>query len=722
MLASKWVIGALAFAVPALAGASTLKTLYSITGSPDGTGPTTALTAMNGLLYGTTATGGVTGHGTVFRLDSTTGKEKVIYTFSGGSDGDAPNGPLIAVHGHLYGVTSRGGASRFGTVFSIDPRSGAETVLHSFAGGSDGIAPVAIVDADGLLYGVTSEGGALDFGTLFSVDTTTGTESILFAFQGGSDAAYPSALIRKGDVLYGTTGGGGTSGFGTIFKFDRVAGTESVVYSINMSTDGYDPVGLTDVANQLYVAVSYGGPTGWGTVIKVDPANGAESVVYTFAGGTDGGQPFAAMTQGGTALYGTTFQGGTSGQGTVFRLDPKSGQESVLYSFTSGADGGMPTAALISDNGTLYGTTSYGGLHSGGTAFEIDPDNGTETALHAFAHSPYQTNADGLLAAKGKLLVTTAQGGPFNLGAVVSIDPANGAAKTVDGFADPTYGTTPEAALIKAAGALYGTTIYGGGAGHHGTVFKFDPRTGAASVVYAFTDGVDGGYPTAPLLLFRGKFYGTTAGGGAQDSGTIFKVDPASGAETSLYSFGNGNDGDSPYAGLINVNGVLYGTTMGTIFAFDPASGTTTTVYSFSGNDGMSALGGLLELRGLLYGTTYYGGVSGGGTLFSFNPANSAFTVLHAFTGGADGAYPANTLTAINGLVYGVTAGGGPSYAGTIFELNPATAAYTVLYTFTDGSDGGAPCAPLIAVASTLYGGTCEGGAANLGTLFSFTP
>jgi uncharacterized repeat protein (TIGR03803 family) len=720
MLASKCVIGALAFSLPALAAASTLKTLYSIAGSPDGTNPAAPLTEVNGMLYGTSATGGAYGHGTVYRLDPATGKERIIYTFSGGSDGDSPTGTLIAAHGHLYGVTSRAGANGFGTVFTINPGSGAETVLHAFAGGNDGIAPLAIVYDGGVLYGVTIGGGASSHGTLFAIDTSTNAETTVYAFKGTSDGAEPGALVTKDGVIYGTTEDGGTSGFGAVFKFDPTTGTESVIYSVNQSTDGYGPVGLTDIANRLYVIVPIGGPIGWGSVIEVNPVSGAGSVLYAFTGGADGGEPSGALTLSGRALYGTTFYGGTSGQGTVFRLDPKTGQELAVYSFSSGVDGGLPEAGVISANGTLYGTTIWGGLHNGGTAFEIDPAGGTETVIHAFAHAPYDTRADGLLSTKGKLFVTTAQGGPFNTGAVISVSTVNGIAKTVDGFADVNEGTTPEAALIKVGGELYGTTIYGGGAGHHGTVFKFDPRTEAASVVYAFTDGADGGYPVAPLLLDKGKLYGTTLVGGAQDAGTIFKVNPANGTEKVVYSFGNGNDGASPNAGLIDVNGLLYGTTIGTIFSFDPASGTTTTVYSFNGNDGASGLGGLLELGGLLYGTTYYGGVNFGGTLFSFNPANRAFTVLHAFSGDTDGAYPTNTLTALNGLVYGVAASGGPG--GTIFTWDPANAIYAVLYNFTGGSDGGAPCAPLIAVASVLYGGTCEGGAANLGTLFSFTP
>ena len=115
---------------------------------------------MNGTLYGTTSSGGASGCGTVYRI-STSGSEKVLYSFASGFDGCYSIAPLIDVNGILYGTTLSGGASGRGTVFSTST-AGKEKVLYSFAGGSDGNGPdAALLNVHGTLYGVTGYWGQL---------------------------------------------------------------------------------------------------------------------------------------------------------------------------------------------------------------------------------------------------------------------------------------------------------------------------------------------------------------------------------------------------------------------------------------------------------------------------------------------------------------------------------------------------------------------------------
>jgi len=122
-----------------------------------------------GNLYGTTAYGGTFNAGTVFKVDST-GTETVLYTFTGGADGAVPNSGLVRdTAGNFYGTTVRGGISGRGTVFKLDTM-GTETVLHSF-NTSDGTDPYSglVRDTAGNLYGTTSNGGISDNGTVFKV-------------------------------------------------------------------------------------------------------------------------------------------------------------------------------------------------------------------------------------------------------------------------------------------------------------------------------------------------------------------------------------------------------------------------------------------------------------------------------------------------------------------------------------------------------------------------
>jgi uncharacterized repeat protein (TIGR03803 family) len=203
--ATKLLVLGLGFsAFPAFASETLL---YSLHGGSDGATPRAGLFAdSSGNLYGTTISGGGTGCGgqgcgTVFRI-GTDGSETVLYSFAGGSDGEFPEDRLIGDEaGNLYGTTSQGGGNgcgggTCGTVFKLTP-GGTETVLHSFAGGSDGYFPIAglVADASGNLYGTTAGGGADNKGTVFKIASGSGIESVLYAFAGGSDGATPIAGV-----------------------------------------------------------------------------------------------------------------------------------------------------------------------------------------------------------------------------------------------------------------------------------------------------------------------------------------------------------------------------------------------------------------------------------------------------------------------------------------------------------------------------------------------
>src|SRR6516165_1947158 len=255
----------------------TKKVIYSFAGGSDGADPLAGLVRDGvGNLYGTTYAGGDYGSGTVFRLD-TTGKEAVLHSFSGGPDGGYPYAGLILdAAGNLYGTADAGGAHNYGVVFEV-PAGGAEGVLYSFTGtGGDGADPLAglVRDAAGNLYGTTASGGASGLGAVFKV-SAGGAESVLHSFTGGSDGEYPYASVIRDAAgnLYGTTYGGGASGWGTVFEIDPT-GKETVLYSFAGAADGASPEGglVQDAAGHLYGTTKYGGAFGAGTVFELSPA------------------------------------------------------------------------------------------------------------------------------------------------------------------------------------------------------------------------------------------------------------------------------------------------------------------------------------------------------------------------------------------------------------------------------------------------------------------
>jgi uncharacterized repeat protein (TIGR03803 family) len=356
-------------------------------------------------------------------------------------------------------------------------------VLHSFTGVADGATPYAglVRDASGNLYGTTTAGGASNRGTVFKL-YTTGKETLLHSFTGGADGATPYAplVLDPSGNLYGTATAGGASNSGTVFKVDTT-GAETVLYTFTGGADGKTPDAplVLDPSGNLYGTTSAGGATNSGIVFKLD-TTGAETVLYTFSGGADGKTPTGGLVRDAAGnLYGTTNDGGRPracflgyvGCGVVFKLDT-TGTETVLYTFTGGTDGGNPYyAGLVRDaSGNLYGTTSAGGASDSGTVFKLDT-TGTETVLYSFGNG----------------------------------------------------GVEPFAGLVRdAAGNLYGTTTNGGSG--FGTVFKLD-TSGTETLLHTFAGGADGATSYAGLVLdAAGNLYGTTTAGGDSSFGTVFEI------------------------------------------------------------------------------------------------------------------------------------------------------------------------------------------------------
>jgi len=383
-------------------GARPTSSLIEVNGTLYGT------TGLGGVFNG--------GSGTVFAIDPATGKEKVLHSFCAQMqgfyclDGKEPQAGLIAVNGMLYGTTTFGGNAGCdergcGTVFSIDPKTGAEAVLHNFAGGADGAVPYAGLTAvNGMLYGTTFDGGgSCACGTVFSLDPATGAGTVLHSFGAGTDGQEPFAgLTYLKGKLYGTTRAGGTYGAGAIFSVDPGSGKEKVLYSFCPQfgcADGADPeTNLIAVNGLLYGTTDAGGseaycpntnnPPGCGSVYSFNPKTGTEKVLFAFCNQQyclDGWAPEGNLIDVSDTLYGTTYLGGqpagcvtTPGCGTVFSINPHSGAERVLWSFATGkgVDGTQPVSGVIAVGDVFYGTTLWGGaFNSDGAVYMLEPKN-----------------------------------------------------------------------------------------------------------------------------------------------------------------------------------------------------------------------------------------------------------------------------------------------------------------------------------------------------------
>jgi uncharacterized repeat protein (TIGR03803 family) len=444
---------------------------------------------------------------------------------------------VLDAAGNLYGTTevtppdcdNGNGPSPFGVVYELDP-GGKLTVLYRFPGPPEllnnvdtGPNPGVILDSTGNVYGATPYSGV--GGVVYELVPASGLQTTLYSFPGAPGGTEPIAGLARDSAgnFYGAARSGGTLNQGTVYKLDA-AGHETVLHTFAGGSDGADPESavVLDAAGNVYGTTVGGGVANVGVVYKVD-TSGQETVLYSFTGGADGGTPNGVIVDAAGNLYGTTLFGGAGGvtgiqEGVVFKLDP-TGQETVLHSFTGLSDGGEPKAGVILDPaGNLYGTTTVGGIGLG-VIYKLAPSGG-ETVLYTFAGG-----ADG--------------GNPYG------------------------------GLIFDPAGNLFGTAAgggeLGGGGPGEGVVFELD-ADGQYSVLYTFTGGADGGGPEAGVVRdSAGNLYGTTSYGGGTGCltgcGVVYKVSP-SGKETVLHAFAGGADGESPEAGVIlDAAGGLYGTT-----------------------------------------------------------------------------------------------------------------------------------------------------------------
>ena len=677
-----------------------------------------------GNLYGTAGAGGLAEDGVVFRLDPA-GEQTVLHTFSGGTNGSAPEGGVIGdPQGNLYGTTNFGGAANVGVVYKIDS-SGHETVLYSFGGGPAMATPTSgvIRDKQGNLYGTTLLGGSAGGGIVYKLDPA-GRETVLHNFTGGNDGRRPNAALAAGaqGSLYGTTLNGGSADVGVVYKLDA-SGAETVLYSFTNGADGGGPYAgvILDDAGNLYGTTAGGGANGGGTVFKLDPS-GHETVLYSFGSNPDGHYPNSGVIRDAAGnLFGTTWIGG-AGYGVVYRVDA-AGHENVLYSFTGGEDGALPQAGVIGDAaGNLYGTTYEGGTASGGVVFKLDAA-GQETVLYGFPAEHGGNYPESALAGdrNGNLYGTTYNGGRANAGVVYRVDMV-GHHTVLYSFTGGADGGWPVGGVMRdGAGNLYGTT-YRGGASGAGALFKVD-TSGRETVLHSFTGGADGGNPQSGVIEdAAGNLYGVaSSGGNCSDCGVVYKMDTADHYKV-LYSFPGGTGGYEPYGVTGDAGGNLYGTThwggaagVGMVYRLD-AAGSLTVLYSFTGGaDGGWPMAGVFrDPAGNLYGTTVGGGAWNAGVVFKLDPSGEE-TALYTFTGGADGANPqAGVIGSPAGLLYGTVEQGGAAGMGVAYELD-AAGDYTLLHSFTGGLDGSRPAAALLRDDAGNLFGTATGGGTRLG-------
>jgi uncharacterized repeat protein (TIGR03803 family) len=364
--------------LPVSAPGTSLVSLYWFTGGADGGTPNGLTLGSNGLLYGTTQTGGAYSAGTVFSL-TTGGAFQTLVAFDL-TNGSNPQAALTqGADGHFYGTTENGGINNEGTVFSMTP-SGALATLASFSNTANFNPYTALVQGtNGNFYGAAKQ---VREGDIFEI-TTNGTTDVIYSFTGGPDGNEPVGALAQGadGNFYGMTTGGALNGDGGVFRMTP-SGALTNLYSFTGGADGYNPAGAlvqgTDgdfygVTRRNVIVHNGVGFQFYGTIFKIS-TNGALKTLYALNPSVsgDGEYPFAGLLQGADGnFYGTTLYSASTTYGTVF-LITSAGAFTTLAAFNGSDDGAEPESALVQDAaGNFYGTTTAGGPYGKGSIFRL---------------------------------------------------------------------------------------------------------------------------------------------------------------------------------------------------------------------------------------------------------------------------------------------------------------------------------------------------------------
>ena len=720
----------------------------------------------DGKLYGTTFSGDGVGNGKVIRVNKDGDYLVVLRDFAGGPlDGRNPRcGLLEASDGALYGTCYRGGSNDVGVVFKLNKDgSGFQILKHFPSVGVDGRNPYSalIEGTDTKLYGTTRNGGAGNLGTIYRINRDGTGYQLLRSFTvAAKDGTFPVSRLFEGTdgYLYGVTPSGGSNTVGTAFRLTKEGNNFSLIHTFRDSIygDGAGPYELAEASDgYLYGATGSGGTNGhYGTVFRMSKVGTNYSLIRSFGGSTDGRNPGAGLIEGADGkLYGTTEFGplvssGGTDSGTIFRLNKNGTGYEVLRYLTGSLKNGdayRPSAVLLeASDGTLYGTSTYGGNIGQGTLFSLNRDGSDFRIRVSFDVGEGGHPFSGLVAGNDGALYGTARYGTGSsgiYGSIFRIGNTGDNYRVLFRFGNPYVdGYAPETDLaVSVDGKLFGTCSGGGSNIDYGTVYSLNPDGSNYITLHHFTGGADGGWPYGGLLIGSdSRLYGTCEYYGANGVGTIYSMEMSGSNFTTLHAFpAFPGDGQAPYAGLLQASdGSLYGSTAsggtngaGSLFKINQDGNAYQILHSFSGtnDDGYAPRAKLVEgTDGKLYGTTEFSGSTnpiypGAGTIFKIHKDSTHYSVIYRFSGFEDGGNPYGGLTeGTNGYLYGTTTFGGTNDAGAVFKVDKQGGNFSVLHYFSRmPGDGRNPHASLLKGADgSFYGTTQNGGETNRGTVF----
>lgn len=667
-------------------------------------------------------------NGFLFSTDSSGNSFQVKYDFPVTVFGANPaNVEMALYNGKLYGTTSRGGTSDYGTIFEYDPATNTYTKKFDFGPNpsvTGGAPKGSLLLYNNKFYGLCADYAALGAGCIFEWDPATNVYTKKFDFNGTVGANPQNSLRLYNGKMYGTTVGGGGTGIGVVFEWDPVTNVCNKLLEMN-GTNGWGFYNNVTIYNgKIYCTSQQGAAIGYGALYVIDPSlpYGANTTIikqFDGASGVSGNNNEMIVYN--NKLYGCLNTGGAYSGGTLFEVDPATNTFTKLVDFNYTSSGANPQGKLVQNGATFLGLCSSGGVNGTGAVYEWDPANPTTvTRKYSFGVNNYDNpiNPGSTLAAfGGKFYATTYNSSFVNQGALFEYDPATSTATKKLTFNAAENGRIPYGRPVLLNGQLYGICQQGpqeifGSA--YGCLWGYDPQTSTYSRRFLFDNSngaANGRGPTSSPIVYNGKLYGVTPNGGTSDYGVLYEYDPT----TSTYTKNDMQPigGAFPISAPTAYNNKLYGMTNasgagnnGIIYSYDPATGTLTKLYDVQSAGSWTPTGGFTLYNNKLYGATSGGGTNNVGGIIAYDPVANTATTLVGFLP-STGYVVNNPLTLYNNKLYGTAMSGGmgPGSRGCVFEFDPATNNYRIVYNFSTapGAGGFDPKGELTVSGNKLY-------------------
>lgn len=631
-----------------------------------------------------------------------------------------------AVAQNLWGVNSQGGPAGGGVIYSVSEAGTNYQARYPFVSGNPGESPQRVTPVlwNEKLYGVTFMGGSFDAGVLFEYDPVNGDYSILHEFNATVNGANPYySLTVLGNRFFGTTLYGGASSSGTIFSYDPTINQFTKLHDFSQLdiSQGINPSGeMIAVGSKLYGSAS-GGTGMHGVLFEYDVTGQSYSRKVLFSGDNGSRPEFGLVAGPGGKLYGTTWSGGAHDGGVIFEYVP--GETSVTKRFDfSSATGTGPSGKMILVNGKFFGMTTNGGTGGYGTLFQFDPMSGDYTVKHQFVSTGSNMNTCGLLLSQSGLIYGMTTGiGMFGGGTLFKYDLATEQLSFLYNFNQPS-GRFPGGGVTEMPnGMLYGLCS-GGGATNSGVLFRYDPGAATYTTHVDFQTG--NGRPAGPVSMYNGKLYGVTLDGGPSSYGTLYEFDTTLQTLTELQAF-VGQNGNQPHGGVLIVDNELYGMTRfggsansGTLYSYDLLQKEFTTLVEMGSSLGVEYPYGQPylfnsdRLLGLTYGSAPM--------VFEYNLESKQLSKKLDLPPSFFSCAPSGFVDAI-GFLFGTCKLGGTQGVGSIYQYEYGINEMQEVLSF-DAGRGFYPTGNLVNYGSRLYGLTASGGLFGKGVLFEFIP